>query len=132
VLHTLWADSAAKYTSEDLLWADRLLAKNAEIVNMMQRTGLRLLAGTDLPPGTRNGSIHDELAYLVDAGLTPMQALQTATRNAAEFLGKLDIVGTIEQNKAADLVLLNANPLDDIQNTARISAVIIRGRVASR
>ena len=130
VLHTLWADSAAKYTSEDLRWADRLLAKNAEMVEMMQRAGVGLLAGTDLPPESRNGSIHDELAYLVDAGLTPMQALQTATRNAAEFLGKLDTVGTVERNKAADLVLLTANPLDDIHNTARISAVIIRGRIA--
>jgi hypothetical protein len=102
VLHTLWADRTAKYTSEDLRWADRLLSKNAEIVNMMQRAGVRLLAGTDLPPESRNGSIHDELAYLVDTGLTPMQALETATRNAAEFLGKLDTVGTIERNKAAD------------------------------
>ena len=131
VLHTLWADGAVQYTSQDLRWADRLLARNAEIVNMMQRAGMRLLAGTDLPPGTKNGSIHDELAYLVDAGLSPMQALETATRNAAEFLEKLDTVGTIERNKAADLVLLDANPLDDIHNTARISSVIIRGRVAS-
>jgi len=131
VLHTLWADSAAKYTSEDLRWADRLLARNAEIVNLMQRAGMRLLAGTDLPPGTMNGSIHDELAYLVDTGMTPVQALETATRNAAEFLGKLDTAGTIERNKVADLVLLSANPLDDIHNTARVSAVIMRGRVVS-
>ena len=131
VLHTLWADSAAKYTSEDLRWADRLLARNAEIVNLMRRAGMRLLAGTDLPPGTMNGSIHDELAYLVDTGMTPVQALETATRNAAEFLGKLDTAGTIERNKVADLVLLSANPLDDIHNTARVSAVIMRGRVVS-
>ena len=131
VLHTLWADSAAQYTSEDLRWADRLLAKNTEIIMLMKRSGVKLLAGTDLPPGTRNGTIHDELAYLVDAGLTPMEALETATRNAAEFLGRLGGVGTIERNKAADLVLLDANPLDDIHNTTRISAVIIRGRVIS-
>jgi hypothetical protein len=62
VLHTLWADSAAQYTSEDLRWVDRLVAKNAEIVIMMKRSGVRLLAGTDLPPGTKNGTIHDELA----------------------------------------------------------------------
>jgi hypothetical protein len=128
-LHTLWADSTAKYTSEDLRWADRLLARNTEIVAMMRRAGVGLLAGTDLPPESRNGSIHDELASLVDAGLTPMQTLETATRNAAEFLGILDTVGTVERNKAADLVLLAANPLDDIHNTARISAVIIRGRI---
>lgn len=131
MLHTLWADSATQYTSEDLRWAERLLARNAEIITMMKRAGVGLLAGTDLPPGTKNGSIHDELAYLVAAGLSPMQALETATRNAAEFLGKRDTVSTIERNKAADLVLLDANPLDDIHNTARISAVIIRGRVVS-
>jgi len=131
-LHTLWTDDAAQYKPEDLRWADRLLAKNAEIVVRMQRGGVKLLVGTDLAPGARNGTIHDELAYLVDAGLTPMQALEAATRNAAEFLGKLDIAGTIERNKAADLVLLDANPLDDIHNTTRISAVIVRGRVASR
>jgi len=130
-LHTLWADSEAQYTSEDLRWAGRLLAKNAEIIRMMTTGGVRLLAGTDLAPATRNGTIHDELAYLVDAGLTPMQALETATRNAAEFVGKLDTVGTIERNKVADLVLLDANPLDDIHNTARISAVITGGRVTS-
>lgn len=130
VLHTLWADGADKYTSDDLRWADRILARNAEIVDMMQRAGVRLLAGTDLPAESRNGSIHDELAYLVDAGLSPMQALETATRNAAEFLGKLDTLGTVERNKVADLVMLSANPLDDIHNTARISAVIIHGRVA--
>ncbi len=61
-----------------------------------------------------------------------MQALQTATRNAAEFLGELGSFGTIEQGKAADLVLLEANPLEDIRNTRRISAVILRGRVVSR
>lgn len=131
VLHTLWADGTTQYTSEDLRWADRLLARSAEVTMMMNRGGVKLLAGTDLPPATRNGTIHDELAYLVDAGLTPMQALETATRNAAEFLGKLDSAGTIERNKAADLVLLDANPLADIHNTARISAVIIRGRIVS-
>ena len=66
----------------------------------------------------------------MDAGLTPMQALETATRNPAEFLlGKLDSSGTVEKGKVADLVLLNANPLDDIHNTSRISAVILRGRL---
>ncbi len=131
VLHTLWADSAAKYTPEDLHWADRLLAKQAEIVLLMQQAGVGLLAGTDLPPKARNGTIHDELVLLVEAGLTPMQALQTATRNAAQFLGKLSTLGTIEKGKGADLVLLDANPLDNIRNTNRISAVILRGHIIS-
>jgi imidazolonepropionase-like amidohydrolase len=99
---------------------------------MMQRAGVGLLAGADLPPNSRDGTIHDELAYLVDAGLTPMQALLTATRNPAGFLGKFSTLGTVERGKLADLVLLDANPLDDIHNTRRISAVIIRGHVVSR
>src|SRR6266496_1902470 len=63
-LHTLWTDSSAQYTPEDLRWADRLLAKNTEIIIMMKRGGVRLLAGTDLAPGAKNGTIHDEFAYL--------------------------------------------------------------------
>ena len=77
----------------------------------------------------KNGTLQDELVALVEAGLTPMQALKTATRNSAEFLGKLDSVGTVERGKSADLVLLDANPLDDIHNAARISAVILQGQI---
>jgi imidazolonepropionase-like amidohydrolase len=69
---------------------------------------------------------------MVDAGLTPMQALQTATYNPGLFLGKLNTLGTVESGKLADLVLLDGNPLDDIHNTARISTVIVRGAVISR
>jgi len=72
--------------------------------------------------------LHEELARFVQAGLTPMEALQTATRNPAQFLGKLSEVGTIETGKIADLVLLDANPLDDIHNTRKIRAVVLSGR----
>ena len=95
------------------------------------RTGIGLLAGTDLPADARNGTIQDELAYLVEAGLTPMQALETATCNAANFLGKSDDFGTIQRCKAADLVLLDADPLENIRNTERIAVVFSRGRRAS-
>jgi imidazolonepropionase-like amidohydrolase len=61
-----------------------------------------------------------------------MQALQAATRNPAEFLGKLQTQGTIEQGKFADLLLLDANPLDNIHNTQKIRAVILRGKVLDR
>ena len=132
VLHTLWsADSEAKYTPEDLLWADRLLSKEAEVVAMMRRAGIGLLAGTDLPADAKNGTIQDELAYMVEAGLTPRQALETATCNAAKFLGKSDGFGTIQRGKAADLVLLDGDPLENIHNTERIAAVFSRGRRAS-
>lgn len=132
VLRTLWTGGGAQYTPEDLYWSGRLLAKDAEVVAMMQRAGVGLLAGTDLPPNAANGTIHDELSYLVESGLTPVQALATATRNPAIFLGAFPDLGTIEVGKFADLVLLDASPLDDIHNTRRISSVIARGRVVYR
>lgn len=85
----------------------------------------------DLLPGISAGaSLHDELALFVDAGLTPMETLQAATRNPARFL-RVD-AGTIETGKRADLVLLDANPLDDIRNTRRIYAVILNGSLFNR
>jgi imidazolonepropionase-like amidohydrolase len=92
------------------------------------------MAGTDTTapfvfPGS---SLHEELALLVQAGLTPMQALQAATKLPAEFLGKLQTQGTIEQGKFADLLLLEANPLADIHNTQKIGAVILRGKLLDR
>ena len=66
------------------------------------------------------------------AGFTPLEALQTATLNPAQFLGMEDRLGTIEKDKLADLVLLDANPLDDIRNTQKIAAVIVNGRYLPR
>lgn len=91
----------------------------------MHRAGVNLMGGTDLgvkwvAPGV---SLHDEMALLVDAGLTPMEALQTATVNPARFLGVS--AGTVEPGKIASLVLLDANPLENIRNTTRIHAVIL-------
>ena len=97
----------------------------------LRDAGVKLLAGTDMPqafvyPGF---SLHDELELLVRAGLTPLEALRTATYNPAEFLGALDSLGTVAKGKLADVVLLEANPLTDIRNTRRISVVIANGRV---
>lgn len=131
VLRTLWTGGETQYTPEDLHWADGLIRRETELISMMNKAGVGLLAGTDLPPNAKDGTIHDELAALVGAGLTPMQALETATRKPAEFLGKLDSIGTVELGKLADLVLLDGNPLDDIHNTRRISAVIMRGHILS-
>ncbi len=105
--------------------------KEMEIVGAMRRAGVKFMAGTDTPnPYVLPGfSLHDELALLVQAGFTPMEALQTCTRNPAEFLGRLDSLGTIEEGKIADLVLLEANPLADIRNTRRIAAVVLRGKL---
>jgi hypothetical protein len=93
--------------------------------------GVMLLAGTD---ATFDGgpvfgySLHDELQLFVDAGLAPYQALETATCNPAIAMGELEEWGTIEVGKRADLVLLNANPLDDIANTEQIAGVMVQGQ----
>jgi imidazolonepropionase-like amidohydrolase len=128
VLRTLWRDDEARYTAADLAWAERVLEMNGEMVGLMHRGGVRLLTGTDLPPQEPGGSIHDELIALVNAGLSPMDALAAATRNAAEFLGMLDQTGTLEEGKQADVLVLNADPLRDIKNTRAISALFLRGR----
>ena len=77
-------------------------------------------------------SLHDELANFVEAGFTTMESLQTATSNPARFLGVQASLGSIESGKVADLVLLTANPLEDIRNTQKISAVLTRGRLFDR
>jgi hypothetical protein len=96
--------------------------------------GVRLLAGTDTPqPFVYPGfSLHDELALLVKSGLSPLEALQTATINPAEFFGMQGALGAIEKGMIADLVLLDANPLTDIANTRRINAVVANGRLFDR
>lgn len=87
--------------------------------------GVPLLAGTDA--NTFGFALHRELAALVEAGLTPAEALQTATTNPARFAGLDNEVGRIAAGYSADLILLDANPLQDIRNTNRIKAVILRG-----
>ena len=111
-----------------------LLDRSFEIVGKMNAAGVRIMAGTDTAapfvfPGT---SLHDELALLVEAGLTPLEALEAATRRPAEFLGRLEEQGTVEPGKIADLLLLDANPLDNIGNIRQIRAVILRGKLFDR
>ena len=76
--------------------------------------------------------IHHELELLVDAGLTPLEAIQAATRNPARVLGKLDQFGTIEAGKRADLILVNEDPLQDIRNLKKIHRVIQNGKLIDR
>lgn len=114
-------------SEDDIRYGRMLMRKQLEVVAAMHRAGVGVMAGTDLPLG--GWSLHEELSLLVEAGLKPMEALQTATRNPAEFLGRLDSLGTIEEGKVADLVLLEANPLEDIRNTRKIHAVILGGKM---
>lgn len=98
------------------------------------RLGVSFLAGTDVSAAyTYPGfSLHDELALFVEAGFTPLEALRTATVNPARFFGTTDSMGSIEAGKTSDLVILDANPLENISNTKRISAVIVDGRLLTR
>jgi imidazolonepropionase-like amidohydrolase len=112
----------------------RYFQKHLEIVGAMQQAGVGILAGTDTgnPYCLPGFSLHDELSLLVRAGLTPMEALQAATLNPARAMGRESDLGTAEKGKLADLVLLEANPLDDIANTRKIAAVAFGGRLFSQ
>ncbi len=109
-------------------------AEEQELAGRLHRAQLPILAGTDsgdvyCVPGF---SIHDELALLVDAGLTPRDALRAATTAPAEYLGMADSLGTVSVGKIADFVLLEANPLQDIRNTKGIRAVVKGGYLYDR
>jgi imidazolonepropionase-like amidohydrolase len=121
-------------TTQEFSLRSSLMQASFRIVGKMNTAGVPILAGTDTTapfvfPGS---SLHEELGLLVQAGLTPMQVLEAATKLPAEFLGEQQAQGTIEQGKIADLLLLDANPLDDIHNTQRIRAVILRGKLLDR
>ena len=111
------------------VWVTPILVSgrtDPRIVGELHRAGVGLLAGTDSvePLGS---SLHLELQLLVASGLTPMEALQTATRNPAFYFGTLPLMGTLEEGKVADIVVLKANPLEDIRNTRKIDGVVMRG-----
>ena len=108
----------------------------AAIIPMLQEAGVTIMAGTDAGflnsfnyPGV---GLHDELALYVEKGLTPPQALAAATRAGPAWFGKLDRYGSLAKGKAADLVLLDRNPLEDIAATRAIHAVILRGKLYDR
>lgn len=112
----------------------QLLKADEQMVGIMFRAGIPLLAGTDsMNPYCMPGfSLHDELALLVESGLTPLAALQAATLRPAEFLGRSNELGSIAAGKRADLVLLSADPLADIHNTTQIQSVWLRGKYFDR
>jgi hypothetical protein len=111
-------------------------ANRLSILGAMHRAGIPVLAGIDTGwykaysyPGFE---LHEELQLLVRAGVTPLEALQSATIDPARFLGRDKDLGSIKKGKFADLVLLDANPLSDISNTQKIDTVIVNGRVLDR
>jgi len=133
-LQQRWGFRISNRSGGDNAGAKKVLEKQFEIVGAMQKAGVPILAGTDTgnPFCFPGFSLHDELALLVIAGLTPVEALRSATLNPAKFFGLDQTLGTIEQGKIADLVLLDANPLVDIRNTQRINAVVSNGRLFDR
>jgi len=107
---------------------------NCPLVQAFIAAGIPVLTGTDAPvPGVAPGfALHDEFEAMAKCGMSNAQILESTTRRAAEWLGTLPDRGTVEAGKRADLVLLAANPLDDIANTRRITAVIAGGHYLPR
>ena len=122
--------AAERVGSAHWRWVEQGRANRRALVRAFHRAGVKLLAGSDTPnpfvfPGA---SMHDELANLVAAGLTPAQALAAATREPARFLGQQRHWGTIEPGMRANLLLLDADPRADIGATRRIAGVVLGGR----
>jgi imidazolonepropionase-like amidohydrolase len=109
----------------------RFVEHELQVARTLQAAGVPFLAGTDTPAGvdvTPGISLHLELQRFVAAGFTPLEALQTATLNPARFLGKMSDHGSVRAGRVADLVILKANPLDDIANTRSIGGLVVDGR----
>jgi imidazolonepropionase-like amidohydrolase len=129
------SEKRQQQASEDKLSGLKQLSNRyLELVHAMHRAGVPFMTGTDGPqayvyPGF---SLHEEMELLVKSGFTNADALAAATFYPALFMVKLDQYGVIEPGRVADMVLLDANPLDDIRNTRRISAVILGGKYYSR
>ena len=127
-----WREQLAEQGPERRPLYRRLLEALRRDLREIRAAGVRILAGTDI--GVLNvvsgQSLHEELTLLVrDAGLSPLDALRAATRDAAVFLGREQEIGTIATGKRANLILLDAAPLADITHVARINAVVLRGRL---
>jgi imidazolonepropionase-like amidohydrolase len=130
-----WREQVDELVPERRGFLDRLWPTWLRQVREMRQAGVRLMTGSDVAvlnvfPGH---ALHEELRLFVDSvGMSPLEALASATRKPAEWLGLADSVGTIESGKVADLVLLDADPVMSIANTRRIAAVFLRGRLFHR
>jgi imidazolonepropionase-like amidohydrolase len=113
----------------------QFVQKELDVVAAMRKAGVQFMAGTDTAAAVAvlpGSSLHTELEYFVEAGFTPAESLRTATLNPAIFMGEEAAHGTVAAGKVANLVLLDANPLEDIRNTRKVSAVVLNGRLLDR
>jgi imidazolonepropionase-like amidohydrolase len=124
-----------QFNVDDFATRKKFVEKELLIVGEMHRAGVPFLAGTDTAAGVYvfpGFSLHEELELFVAAGFTPREALATATSLPARFLRREEELGSVDEGKLADLVLLDKNPLEDIRHTRAIFAVIANGRFFSR
>jgi hypothetical protein len=122
-----WADGRSSADREQFLKGYRRVQ---EFLSRFVKAGGKIYSGTDSAAATTPGlSLHHEMELLVDAGLTPMDALRTSTQWAAEIIGLQRQLGTVEAGKLADLVILRSNPLDDIRRAKEVDTVIRDGEI---
>jgi hypothetical protein len=129
-----WTKRVSDLKPEATAWNKRWADWEVQLVRLMNEEHVGLLAGTDVAtPWTIPGvALHEELLALVEAGLTPLESLRTATLNPARYFEKSSEFGTVAPGMIADLVLINGDPLADIRNVRRISGVVANGRYLDR
>ena len=121
--------AAVERNRQNLTEREERLARLGKVVKDIQDAGGRIIAGTDSPILPYAASLHAELHHFVNAGLSPFEALQSATVHAAEALGVADDLGSIEAGKLADLVVVEGNPLQNIHDARAVRVVIANGKV---
>lgn len=126
-----WKKVEGRFNAEKKKYALLLAQKNVEFVREANRAGVMLSTGTDLTnlqilPGW---SLYREMELFAEAGMTPMEILKSATYNGAWAIGRTDLIGSLEAGKAADFVVLNANPLDNVSNVRQIFRVAKNGTI---
>ncbi len=120
-------------TDDQRKWLGLSYEKELEFIRLMHARGVEFLVGTDAELFQAAGfGVHRELELLVGAGFSPVEALRAATFNPAKSLGRANDFGAIKPGRLADMVILGANPLEDISNTQKIAAVVLKGRLFDR